>query len=92
MPRRTLTVIRHAKADEGEGMTDRDRPLTEKGERDAAGIAAVPGRAAWPDLVLCSPATRTRQTGGLMEAAVVRTGPAETTLTRTPRGPRSRAR
>jgi phosphohistidine phosphatase len=57
-----LLLLRHAKAASGEGgMTDRDRPLTPRGQRDAglmgAAIATEP-----PDAILCSPAKRTRQT------------------------------
>ncbi|GAA3247712.1 SixA phosphatase family protein [Nonomuraea helvata] len=60
---RTLIVLRHAKADHILGLADRERPLTGRGERDAkragdeiraAGLA--------PDVVLCSPAVRTRRT------------------------------
>ena len=57
-----LLLLRHAKAMTGEpGMSDRDRPLAPRGHRDAAlmgkAIAAEP-----PDLILCSPAKRTRET------------------------------
>lgn len=60
---RTIVLLRHGTAAQGLGRTDADRPLTERGHAEATqaghwlsehGIGA--------DLVLCSPATRTRQT------------------------------
>ncbi|SEG75001.1 phosphohistidine phosphatase [Nonomuraea solani] len=60
---RTLIVLRHAKAAQVPGLADRERPLTDRGERDAkragdeiraAGLA--------PEAVLCSPALRTKRT------------------------------
>ena len=63
MSTRTLVILRHAKAANPDGLPDVERPLTDRGHADAA----VAG--AWlihsglvPDLVLCSPARRTRQT------------------------------
>jgi phosphohistidine phosphatase len=57
-----LLLLRHAKAEAaGKGMSDRDRPLTARGRRDAGligeAIATEP-----PDSILCSPAKRTRET------------------------------
>lgn len=67
---RTIVVARHAKSDWGAGSADIDRPLAPRGRADAP----VAGR--WlattvtaPDLVLVSPAIRTRQTWGLLQAA-----------------------
>jgi phosphohistidine phosphatase len=61
---RQLLLMRHAKSDwSSSGMSDKDRPL------NARGRAAAPAIAEWlsqremiPDLILCSAATRTRQT------------------------------
>lgn len=60
---RTLVLLRHAKAERSDRLADADRPLTERGRADA-GVAG-----AWlaahgyvPDVVVCSPAKRTRQT------------------------------
>ncbi|MGO4123679.1 histidine phosphatase family protein [Inquilinus sp. YAF38] len=61
---KTLILLRHAKSDWADpALADHDRPLAERG-RDAA-----PKMGAWlkthgpkPDLVLCSTATRARQT------------------------------
>lgn len=55
--------MRHAKAVPAEaGMADRERPLAERGWRDAATIGAEIAREGLPDLALCSPSTRTRET------------------------------
>lgn len=56
-------ILRHAKADRPAGVADIDRPLTERGHADAAAAGAwLASRGYAPDLVLCSPAKRTRQT------------------------------
>ncbi len=66
MTARTLVVLRHAKAVHTSGLADRERPLTEVGERDALKVgAALAGMDLTPDLVLCSPSVRTRQTADL---------------------------
>ncbi|MEU4408286.1 histidine phosphatase family protein [Streptosporangium sp. NPDC023963] len=66
MTARTLVVLRHAKAVHTSGLADHERPLTEVGERDALKVgAALAGMDLTPDLVLCSPSVRTRQTAGL---------------------------
>jgi phosphohistidine phosphatase len=59
----TLIVVRHAKAASPPGTPDVERPLTDRGRRDAA-KAGDELRAAGlvPDRVVCSPALRTRQT------------------------------
>ena len=58
-----LVIMRHAKADWPGGVADHDRPLEERGHRDA------PQAGKWllkhgvvPDFILCSSALRTRQT------------------------------
>src|ERR1051326_1928733 len=60
---RTLVIMRHAKAEPLVSGTDFDRPLTTRGRADAtaAGAWLAAGRIA-PDLVICSPAARTRGT------------------------------
>lgn len=60
---RTLLLLRHAKSDYPAGVGDHDRPLAARGIREAA-LAGDWLRAAAPpiDAVLCSTATRTRQT------------------------------
>jgi phosphohistidine phosphatase len=59
----TLIVLRHAKAASGLGMADIERPLNERGRRDAAAAGEhLRDAGLIPGLVLCSTATRTRQT------------------------------
>jgi phosphohistidine phosphatase len=65
---RTLLLMRHAKSDYPSGVADHQRPLAARGQREA-GLAGGWLRAHAPavDAVLCSTATRTRET-------LVRTG------------------
>lgn len=60
---RTLLLLRHAKSDYPPGVPDHERPLAPRGIREAA-LAGDWLRAHAPavDAVLCSTATRTRQT------------------------------
>jgi phosphohistidine phosphatase len=60
---RTLLLMRHAKSDYPPGVVDHDRPLAPRGIRQA-GLAGDWLRASAPtiDGVLCSTATRARQT------------------------------
>jgi phosphohistidine phosphatase len=61
--RRTLVILRHAKAERPAGVADIDRRLTGRGHADAAAAGAwLAAHGYTPDLVLCSPAKRTRQT------------------------------
>ena len=63
MTERVLVMLRHAKAERPTGVADVDRPLTGRGHADAAAAGAwLAARGYRPDLVLCSPAKRTRQT------------------------------
>ncbi|RAY14964.1 histidine phosphatase family protein [Actinomadura craniellae] len=56
-------VLRHAKAVEGIGMIDIDRPLNGRGRRDAAATGDwLRETGLVPDRVLCSTAQRTRET------------------------------
>src|SRR5438132_314146 len=59
-----LMLLRHAKSEKAEpGMRDQERGLTARGRRDALAIGAYLARHALvPDLVLASPAQRTRET------------------------------
>ncbi|MFO1188808.1 MAG: histidine phosphatase family protein [Alphaproteobacteria bacterium] len=68
---RRLIVFRHAKAERGatEGA-DFGRPLAPRGRRDAAGIGrALAALGPAPDLVLCSAATRAKETWALAGGA-----------------------
>lgn len=60
---RTLLLLRHAKSDYPDGVADHERPLAPRGIREA-GLAGDWLRAHAPaiDAVLCSTATRARQT------------------------------
>jgi phosphohistidine phosphatase len=60
---RTLLLLRHAKSDYPVGVADHQRPLAARGNREAA-LAGDWLRAHVPavDAVLCSTATRTRET------------------------------
>jgi phosphohistidine phosphatase len=60
---RTLILLRHAKAEVPADEPDYERRLTRRGETDADAAGAwLADERLHPDLVLCSPATRTRQT------------------------------
>lgn len=63
-----LLLLRHAKAvPQEDAMQDRDRPLADKGARQMRKLADwVEERRIAPDLVLCSPSARTRQTLALI--------------------------
>ena|SRR5436190_8090593 len=59
-----LCLLRHAKSSwADDDLPDRDRPLTARGRKAAAGVGAyLSEHGVAPELVLCSPALRTRQT------------------------------
>ncbi|HXO47768.1 MAG TPA: histidine phosphatase family protein, partial [Mycobacterium sp.] len=60
---RTLVLLRHAKSAYPDGAADHERPLAPRGQREA-GLAGDWLRTHLPtiDAVLCSTATRTRET------------------------------
>lgn len=61
--RRQLIVMRHAKSDWPDGVADGDRPLARRGRREAVLAGQwLHAHAGELGLVLCSPATRARQT------------------------------
>jgi phosphohistidine phosphatase len=65
MTDRTLVLLRHAKSAHPEGAADETRPLTPRGHADAAAAGTwLAARHLIPDVVLCSPARRTRELGG----------------------------
>ena len=62
---RTLTLVRHAKAEHVQGKPDHDRDLAQRGRRDANAIGewlSDPSHAVVHQLALCSTSERTRQT------------------------------
>jgi phosphohistidine phosphatase len=63
MTARTVVLLRHAKAETPGEPPDFERRLTEVGESDADAAGSwLADERLQPDLVLCSPAARTRQT------------------------------
>ena len=67
MQPRRLLLVRHAKA--ADGPVDAERPLTDRGTRQATAIGARLEQAGLaPDRVLVSPARRAAQTWGLASA------------------------
>lgn len=67
-----LHLLRHAKSSWDEpGLADHDRPLAPRGRRAAKLIAQhLEWRGIEPELVLCSPAKRTRQTLTRISSAI----------------------
>ncbi|MDI2029361.1 histidine phosphatase family protein [Saccharopolyspora sp. TS4A08] len=69
--RRKLILIRHAKSAHPEGVEDFDRPLGERGRRDAPAVGRWLRENAYAiEAVRCSPALRTRQTWELVGAHI----------------------
>lgn len=68
---RRLMLLRHAKSDwTGMGARDHERVLAQRGRETAPRIGAYMARHGLvPDLVICSTATRTRQTWDIVAAA-----------------------
>ena len=69
---RRLLLLRHAKAEQPDaGMSDRERPLAPRGRRDAGLVGAkMEADGLLPDLILCSPAERTRETLAALGTAI----------------------
>lgn len=60
---RTLVLVRHGKSSWDYDVDDHERPLSGRGRRDAEALGRLLSqRSLHPDLVLCSTATRTKQT------------------------------
>lgn len=68
---RRLYLLRHAKSSwKDRSLADRDRPLAGRGRRAAKAVARhLEAEGIRPDLVLCSPARRTRETLERVESA-----------------------
>jgi phosphohistidine phosphatase len=67
-PTRRLILLRHAKSAWPEDVPDHDRPLAPRGRRDAPAAGGWLRKADYvPDRVLCSTATRARETWRLAE-------------------------
>jgi phosphohistidine phosphatase len=62
-----LHLLRHAKSSRDDGVEDHERPLSKRGRDEARRIGeGLPAALGLVDLVLCSPARRTRQTAELV--------------------------
>jgi phosphohistidine phosphatase len=76
---RAVVLLRHGKSDwDADDGRDLARPLAERGRRSAAAVGrfiAAVGQV--PDVVLCSPATRARQTADIASEAGGWTSPVE---------------
>ncbi len=68
----TLILVRHAKSDWGDpGLDDHDRPLNDRGLRDAPEMAArVAASEVRPDVILSSTALRARTTAAFFGEAL----------------------
>ena len=73
---KTLLLLRHAKAEPpDEGMSDRDRPLAPRGERDAPSVGAwLCEQELMPDAILSSDALRAKTTAELVASHCQFTG------------------
>jgi phosphohistidine phosphatase len=68
---RRLLIVRHAKAGYPEGVSDHDRPLTDRGKRDALALGEWLARERFvPDVVLSSDAERAIATWELASRAL----------------------
>ena len=75
---RRLMLLRHAKSDRPPGTPDHDRPLNRRGRDEAPLIGTyLAHNGLLPDRVLCSTATRTRETWDLVAGALAAAGAAE---------------
>jgi phosphohistidine phosphatase len=71
MSDRTLVLLRHAKAASPVNVADPQRGLTERGHVDAAAAGTwLAGGRLLPDVVVCSPARRARETWHGLAAAL----------------------
>jgi phosphohistidine phosphatase len=76
MTARTLVLMRHAKAETPGDEPDFQRRLTARGESDADAAGSwLADEGLRPDLVICSPATRTRQTWHGLAVALAQADP-----------------
>jgi phosphohistidine phosphatase len=74
--RHRLVVLRHAKSDWPPGVPDEERPLSGRGRRDARAAGEwLATQGLHPDVVLCSPAARTRETWARLAPSLETAGP-----------------
>ena len=69
---KTLTLVRHAKSSwKDNNLSDRDRPLNQRGERDAPVMGQrIVAAGIRPSLILCSPAARAWATAKILAQAI----------------------
>ena len=69
---KTLFLVRHAKSSwENSGLPDNERPLNERGERDAPRMGKrLAAREVKPDILISSPARRARSTAEMIAAEI----------------------
>jgi phosphohistidine phosphatase len=73
---KTLVLMRHAQAASPDGVADHERPLTERGRRDAAAAGRwLRSAEVTPHSVIVSSAVRTRETFDLLRDEAEPTGP-----------------
>lgn len=85
MTARTLVLLRHAKAESPAGVPDEQRPLSARGHLDARAAGAWLAKHHPPDLVVCSPSKRTRQTWQAVATSLVTGGAAAASVNYDPR-------
>lgn len=85
MTARTLVLLRHAKAESPAGVPDEQRPLSARGHLDARAAGAWLAKHHPPDLVVCSPCKRTRQTWQAVAASLTASGSATPSVSYDPR-------
>jgi phosphohistidine phosphatase len=71
-----LLVLRHAKAEDGAGQSDKERALTKRGRRAATRVGELLADRL-PDRILSSTSLRTRETVELLTKAAAYFGPIE---------------
>ncbi len=74
----TLALLRHAKSSrDDQNLDDFDRPLNDRGRQAAPVIAQMMASLRFmPDVILCSPSRRTRETLALVEQVFAKSPPA----------------
>ncbi|WP_119257823.1 SixA phosphatase family protein [Shinella zoogloeoides] len=74
-----LLLLRHAKSAWPDGVPDHDRPLADRGRRDAPRMGAYMAETGLqPDFALISSARRTQETWALVEPALAKPCPSRT--------------
>ncbi len=77
-----LLLLRHAKSAWPDGVEDHDRPLADRGQRDAPRMGAYMAAAGFqPDFALVSSARRTQETWALVQPALAKPCPFRTVPT-----------